>query len=70
LICTRDIDVSFKLFENWEKQMAIDILSGVQFGKDIAILDDTLQLGKNQIKDIFKEQGVEFDIEKSLWQQS
>lgn len=63
-------NVSFKLFEGWEKQMSIDILSGVQFGKDIALLDDTLQLGKNHIKNIFKEHGIEFDIEKSLWQQS
>jgi len=63
-------NVSFKSFEDWEKQRSIDILSGVQFGEDIAILDDTLQLGKNKIKDIFKEHGVEFDTEKSLWQQA
>lgn len=63
-------NVSFKFFKDWEKQMAIDILSGVQFGNDIAILDDTLQLGENHIKNIFKEHGVEFDIEKNLWQQS
>jgi len=63
-------NVSFKFFKDWEKQVSIDILSGVQFGKDIALLEETLQLSKNQIKDIFKEHGVEFDNEKSLWQQS
>ena len=62
-------NTSFKSFEDWEKQMAIDILSGVQFGNDIELLDDTLQLGKNHIKNLFKEHGVEFDFEKNLWQQ-
>lgn len=60
-------NVSFKSFEDWEKQMAIDILSGVQFGEDIALLDDTLQLGKSHIKNLFKEYGLEFDTENSLW---
>ena len=62
--------ISFKFVEDWEKQMIIDILSGVQFGKDIAALEDLLYLDKNRIKDIFRIQKVEFDVEKSLWQQS
>jgi len=62
-------NASFKSFEDWEKQMAIDILSGVQFGNNIAILDDTLQLGMNHIKNLFKEYGIEIDNETGLWRQ-
>ena len=36
-------NTSFKSFEDWEKQMAIDILSGVQFGNDIATLAERLR---------------------------
>ena len=63
-------DGSFKDHQDWEKQRAIDILSGVHFGENVEILDDTLQLGKNYIKNLFKEHGIELDTEKNLWQQS
>ena len=59
----------FKHLQNWEKQHMIDVFSGVQFGSNIGILEDNLQLSSSQIKNYFRESGIELNIEKNLWQQ-